>query len=134
MFHVTTPLKRLEKATDFPEGSELDELARLLDRARSFAERRPDDHAAQLRLAELRADYQAARAADLQMRNMRLQQALRRAEAELRRRAAQVENFGALGRRQAGAPGSTAKGRGRMQAAPVADLFDAVAGDAGRAA
>lgn len=112
----------------------LDELARLLDRARATAERRPDDHAAQLRLAELRADYQAARARDLHQRNVTLQRKLRLALDELRRRAAQVETFGALGRRQAGAPGSTSKARGRMQVAPVADLFDAVVGDAGRAA
>ena len=131
---MSTPLKRIEKAKDFPEGSALDELAKVLDRARTIAERRPDDVQAQLRLAELRADYEAARAADLQRRNATLQRKLRLALDELRRRAAQVETFGALWRRQAGAPGSTSKARGRMQAAPVADLFDAVAGDAGRAA
>ena len=131
---MSTPLKRLEKAKDFPEGSELDELARLLDRAHTIAERRPDDVQAQLRLAEARADYQAARAADLKRRNTRLQRALCKAQAELRRRVAQVETFGPLGRRQAGGPGSTFKARGRMQAAPVADLFEDIAGDAGRAA
>lgn len=131
---MSTPLKRLEKAKDFPEGSELDELARLLDRARSIAERHPDNMQAQLRLAEARADYEAARAADLQRRNARLQRALCKAQGELRRRVAQVETFGLLWRRQAGGPGSTSKARGRLQAAPVADLFDAVAGDAGRAA
>lgn len=112
----------------------LDELARLLDRARAIADRHPDDVQAQLRLAELRADYEAARAADLQRRNATLQRKLRQALDELRRRVAQVETFGLLWRRQAGGPGSTSKARGRMQAAPVADLFDAVAGDAGRAA
>lgn len=111
----------------------LDELARVLDRARAIAERRPDDLGAQLRLAELRADYEAARAADLQRRNTRLQRALCRAQDELRRKARQVESF-ALWRRQAGVKGSTAKVRGRPASAPVADLFDAVAGDAGRAA
>lgn len=111
----------------------LDELARVLDRARSLAERHPDDMRVQLRLAEARADYEAARARDLHRRNARLQSKLRQALDELRRRAAQVESF-ALWRRQAGAPGSTVKARGRLQAAPVADLFDAVAGDAGRAA
>lgn len=136
---MTTQLKRLEKAKDFPEGSALDELARLLDRARAIAERRPDDHAAQLRLAEARADYEAARARDLQLRNAALQRKLRQAVDELRRRAAQVETFGALWCRQAGAKGSISKAHGRsgvrrMQAAPVADLFDAVSGDAGRAA
>ena len=113
----------------------LDELARVLDRARSLAERHPDDMRVQLRLAEARADYEAARARDLHRRNARLQSKLRQALDELRRRAAQVETFGALWRRQAGTPGSTSKAHGksgvrRMQAAPVADLFD----DAGRAA
>ena len=131
---MSTPLKRLEKVKDFPEGSALDELARLLDRARTIAELHPDDVQAQLRLAELRADYEAARARDLQLRNTRLQRALCKAQDELRRRAAQVETFGALWRRQAGAPGSTSKARGRMQAAPVADLFDSVSSDAERVA
>lgn len=111
----------------------LDELARLLDRARANAERRPDDLRVQLRLAEARADYQAARAADLQRRNTRLQRALCKAQGELRRRVAQVETFGLLWRRQAGGPGSTSKARGRMQAAPVADLFE-IPSDEGRAA
>jgi hypothetical protein len=120
-------------------GTSLDELARVLDRARAIAERHPDDMGAQLRLAELRADYEAARARDLHQRNATLQRKLRQALDELRRRAAQVETFGALWRRQAGGPGSTVKAHGksgvrRLQAAPVADLFDAVAGDAGRAA
>lgn len=135
---MTTPLKHIEKAKDFREGSTLDELARVLDRARAIAERRPDDLGAQLRHAEARADYEAARARDLHRRNATLQRKLRLVLDELRRKVAQVESF-ALWRRQAGAKGSTVKapgktGMGRMQAAPVADLFDAVAGDAGRAA
>ena len=76
----------------------IDDLARRLDRLRAQAERRPDDCRAALAHAEARADYEAARAADFKLRNALLQRQMRRLIDELRRKARQVEAFGALSR------------------------------------
>ena len=113
-------------------AGDIDDLARRLDRLRAQAERRPDDCRAALAHAEARADYEAARAADLQRRNALLQRQMRRLLGELRRKARQVEAFGALSR-QAGTPdASTAphvKRRGRRGVVALADLFTPTPGE-----
>jgi chromosome segregation ATPase len=107
----------------------IDDLARRLDRLRAQAERRPDDYRAQLAHAEARADYEAARAADLQRRNAVLQRRLRLVMDELSRKARQVEAFGAINRQssrfKSGTPDAStgAKRRGRRGVAALADLF-----------
>ena len=123
----------------------IDDLARRLDRLRAQAERRPDDCRAALAHAEARADYEAARAADFKLRNALLQRQMRRLIDELRRKARQVEAFGALSRQssrfKSGTPdASTAshvKRRGRRGVAALADLFTVsgeMPGEEGRAA
>lgn len=84
-------------------AGDIDDLARRLDRLRAQAERRPDDCRAQLAHAEARADYEAARAAqltaqvaDLTTRNAALQRGARRALALVAAKQAFIDRYGAL--------------------------------------